>query len=76
MHNPDYRRMIANTWPIHLKTAKEKSFTSRNRSKNDKTSFESQVGSQNFVKVNQFLNLKQIGKGSYGQVFKCLDTET
>ena len=28
------------------------------------------------MKVNQYLNLKHIGGGSYGLVYKCLDTET
>ena len=48
----------------------------RKKSKQERNSSSSRERSQQFVKVNQYLNLKNIGIGPHGQVFKCLDIET
>lgn len=76
MRSPDGRSRAAMTWPANLSLPNQQGFKSRKRSKHDRTSSESLTRSQQFVKVNQYLNLKHIGGGSYGLVYKCLETET
>ena len=76
MRSPDGRTRAAMTWPANLSLPNQQGLKTRKRSKNDRTSSGSLTRSQQFVKVNQYLNLKHIGGGSYGLLYKCLDTET
>ena len=76
VRSPDARSRAAMTWPANLHTVSGAGGKGKKKSKPDRNSSGSQDRSQHFVKVNQYLNLKHIGRGSHGQVFKCLDTET